>query len=144
MNYRALDKGPRNLWPGLDTANVKASRDARRCGRKKDAMGMKLMKNEGLQTPSWRVSTSAGEQVSHVPTLFAKSARRMGHRQLVWMGRLLAGDMAGGDGVVAGRDDDDRAGHGVPGEWAAGRRDSRDQLAGVYDRGGPGSGRGLD
>ena len=89
MNYRALDKGPRNLWPGLDTANVKASRDARRCGRKKDAMGMKLMKNEGLQTPSWRVSTSAGEQVSHVPTLFAKSARRMGHRPLVWMGRLL-------------------------------------------------------
>ncbi|MGB8844659.1 MAG: glycosyl hydrolase family 28-related protein, partial [Terracidiphilus sp.] len=52
-------------------------------------MGMKLMKNEGLQTPSWRVSTAAGEQVSHVPALFAKRAKRAGQRPLVWMGRLL-------------------------------------------------------
>ena len=50
---------------------------------------MKLMKNEGLQTPSWRVSTAAGEQVSHVPALFAKRAKRAGQRPLVWMGRLL-------------------------------------------------------
>jgi hypothetical protein len=34
-----------------------------RCGRKKDAMGVKLMKDEGLRTPrsaSQRVSESAG------------------------------------------------------------------------------------
>ena len=40
---------------------------------------MKLMKDEGLRTPSRRVSESASQQVSHVPTLFAKSATRMGH-----------------------------------------------------------------
>ena len=91
-----------------ETANLESSREARRCGRKKDAMGMMLMKDEELQTPSWRVSTSAGEQVRHVPTLFAKSAKRMGHGSLDADGdadcRGAAGDMAGGDGVGAGRE----------------------------------------
>ena len=69
---------------------MKASRGARRCGRKKDAMGMKLMKDDGIQTPSRRVSTSAGEQVSQVPTLFAGSAKRMGHGSLARMGMRIA------------------------------------------------------
>ncbi|MGD0739301.1 MAG: glycosyl hydrolase family 28-related protein [Terracidiphilus sp.] len=51
---------------------------------------MKLMKDDGIQTPSRRVSTSAGEQVSQVPTLFAGSAKRMGHGSLVRMGMRIA------------------------------------------------------
>ncbi len=47
-------------------------------------MGMKLMKNEGLRTPGRRVSESEGQQVGHVPTLFAKSAKGMGHGFLVY------------------------------------------------------------
>jgi hypothetical protein len=43
-------------------------------------MGVKVMKDEGLRMPSRRVSESAGQQVSHGATLFAKSAKRMGQR----------------------------------------------------------------
>jgi hypothetical protein len=43
-------------------------------------MGVKLMKDERLPTPSRRVSESAGQQVSHGPTVFAKSAKRLGQR----------------------------------------------------------------
>jgi len=48
---------------------------------------MKLMKDEGLRTSDWRAGQSAGERVGHVPTLFAKSAKRMGRGPLVSMGR---------------------------------------------------------
>jgi hypothetical protein len=60
-----------------------------RCGRKKDAMGVKLMKNEELGTPGRRVSESVGQRVSFVPTLFAESAKRMGQR--IALGLLATG-----------------------------------------------------
>ena len=47
------------------------------------------MKDEGLRTPSQRVSGSASQQVSHIPTLFAKSAKRMGQR--IALGLLAMG-----------------------------------------------------
>ena len=130
-----------------------ASRGAGRCGRKKDAMGMKLMKDEGLRTPSRRVNESASQQVSHVTTLFPpRRTKRMGHGLLdgIWQRRFLtqvaAGLLAMGLAAMAwaqGVSDDDRAGHGVSGERATGRGNTGDQLAGVYDRGGPGGGGGL-
>jgi hypothetical protein len=67
------------LLEGLKDLGLEASRGARRCGRNKDAKGMKLMTNKELRTPSRRFSESAGQYFSHVPTLFARSAKRMGH-----------------------------------------------------------------
>ena len=46
---------------------------------------------------------------------------------------LRAGDDAGGDGDGAGSEHNDRAGDGVPGERATGRRNTADQLAVVHD-----------
>ena len=60
---------------------------------------MKLMKNDGLQTPSWSVSESVGQQVSAIPTLFAKSAKRMGHGSLLWIGQQSLVWMGHGLGV---------------------------------------------
>ena len=51
---------------------LEASQGAGKCGRKKDAMGMKLMKDEGLRTAD-------GARDSGAPTLFGKGAKRMGH-----------------------------------------------------------------
>ena len=77
------------LLGGLKDLGLEASRGARRCGRKKDTMGVKLMKDEGLRTPGRRVSEPAGQQVRDVPPLFAKSAKRVGHESLAWMGHGL-------------------------------------------------------
>ena len=60
---------------------------------------MKLMKDEELETPSRRVSELASQQVSHVPTLFAKNAKRMGHGLLAWMRHGSLAWMGHGFGV---------------------------------------------
>ena len=78
------------LLEGLKDLGLEASRGARRCGRNKDAKGMKLMTNKELRTPSRRFSESAGQYFSHVPTLFARSAKRMGQRSLIWIGQRVA------------------------------------------------------
>jgi len=84
---------------------MEASRGAGRCDRKKDAKGMKLMKDEGLRTPSRRVSESASQPVSHVPTLFAKNAKRMGHgfgvRQRRFLTQVAAGLLTMGLAAMA-------------------------------------------
>ncbi len=60
---------------------------------------MKLMKNEGLRTPRRRVSKSMGQYFSHVPTLFAKSAKRMGQRVALGVLAMVLAAMAWAQGV---------------------------------------------
>jgi len=102
------------LLEGLKDLGLEASRGARRCGRNKDAKGMKLMTNKELRTPSRRFSESAGQYYLATFPPFRKKREKDGATvaDMDWATSCtgLAGHGAGGDGVGAGREHDNGAG----------------------------------